>query len=114
MIGKPGCGVIQSNGQPTAQNTRETGCDGDFPGFRNWQNPQHIEELARVWNVEPYTIPAWGPPTHALQIFRLAEEGPSSSCGSSLPTRPSPCRSCTASAASWSRNVSSSWSRMPS
>ncbi len=76
MIGKPGCGVIQSNGQPTAQNTRETGCDGDFPGFRNWQNPRHVEELARVWNVEPHTIPAWGPPTHAMQIFRLAEEGP--------------------------------------
>jgi ferredoxin-nitrate reductase len=75
MIGKPGCGVIQSNGQPTAQNTRETGCDGDFPGFRNWNNPRHVEDLARVWNVEPHTIPAWGPPTHALQIFRLAEEG---------------------------------------
>lgn len=75
MIGKPGCGVIQSNGQPTAQNTRETGCDGDFPGFRNWQNPRHVEELARIWNVEPHTIPAWGPPTHAMQIFRLAEEG---------------------------------------
>lgn len=75
MIGKPGCGVIQSNGQPTAQNTRETGCDGDFPGFRNWENPRHVEELARVWNVEPHTIPAWGPATHAMQIFRLAEEG---------------------------------------
>lgn len=75
MIGKPGCGVIQSNGQPTAQNTRETGCDGDFPGFRNWQNTRHVEELARIWNVEPHTIPAWAPPTHALQIFRLAEEG---------------------------------------
>lgn len=75
MIGKPGCGVIQSNGQPTAQNTRETGCDGDFAGFRNWQNPKHIAELARIWNVEPKTIPAWAPPTHALEIFRLAEEG---------------------------------------
>lgn len=75
MIGKPGCGVIQSNGQPTAQNTRETGCDGDYPGFRNWQNPRHMEELARIWNVEPHTIPSWGPATHALQIFRLAEEG---------------------------------------
>src|SRR5581483_5847075 len=53
MIGKPGCGVIQSNGQPTAQNTRETGCDGDFPGFRNWQNPAHIADLARIWNVDP-------------------------------------------------------------
>jgi len=75
MIGKSGCGVIQSNGQPTAQNTRETGCDGDFPGFRNWNNPRHVEELARLWNVEPQVIPAWGPPTHALQIFRLAETG---------------------------------------
>jgi anaerobic selenocysteine-containing dehydrogenase len=75
MIGKPGCGVIQSNGQPTAQNTRETGCNGDFPAFRNWQNPRHIEDLARVWNVEPKTIPAWAPSTHALQIFRLAETG---------------------------------------
>ncbi len=75
MIGRPGCGVIQSNGQPTAQNTRETGCDGDFAGFRNWQNPRHVADLARVWNVEPKVIPAWAPPTHAMQIFRLAEAG---------------------------------------
>lgn len=75
MIGRPGCGVIQSNGQPTAQNTRETGCDGDFAGFRNWQNPRHVADLARVWNVEPKVIPAWAPPTHAMQIFRLAESG---------------------------------------
>ncbi len=75
MIGKPGCGVIQSNGQPTAQNTRETGCNGEYPGFRNYNNPKHLEELARVWNVEPKTIPHWGPHTHAMQIFRLAELG---------------------------------------
>src|SRR5215216_178313 len=30
MIGRPGCGILQMNGQPTAQNTRETGCNGDF------------------------------------------------------------------------------------
>src|ERR1043166_3357912 len=29
LIGKPGCGVMQMNGQPTAQNTREGGADGD-------------------------------------------------------------------------------------
>jgi anaerobic selenocysteine-containing dehydrogenase len=75
MIGKPGCGVIQSNGQPTAQNTRETGCDGELPAFRNWQNPRHVADLARVWNVEPHTIPHWAPSTHAMQIFRLAELG---------------------------------------
>jgi anaerobic selenocysteine-containing dehydrogenase len=75
MIGRPGCGLLQMNGQPTAQNTRETGADGDLPGFRNWDNPKHIEELARIWNVEPSTIPHWAPPTHALQIFRHCETG---------------------------------------
>src|SRR5204863_123009 len=30
MIGKPGCGVYQMNGQPTSQNTRECGANADF------------------------------------------------------------------------------------
>jgi ferredoxin-nitrate reductase len=75
MIGRPGCTVFQLNGQPTAQNTRETGADGDLPAMRNWQNAAHVEELARIWNVDPLTIPTWAPPTHAMQIFRFAEEG---------------------------------------
>jgi anaerobic selenocysteine-containing dehydrogenase len=75
MIGRPGCSVFQMNGQPTAQNTRETGADGDFVGMRNWQNPAHVAELARLWNVEPAQIPSWGPPTHVMQIMRYAEEG---------------------------------------
>ena len=75
MIGKPGSGILQMNGQPTAQNTRETGCNGDLPGFRNWQNEAHVAELAQLWNVEPLQIPHWGPPTHAMEIFRYAEQG---------------------------------------
>jgi anaerobic selenocysteine-containing dehydrogenase len=75
MIGRPGAGVLQMNGQPTAQNTRETGADGDLPGMRNWDNPDHIHELAELWNVDDATIPHWAPPTHALQIFRFAEQG---------------------------------------
>jgi len=75
MIGRPGCGVLQMNGQPTAQNTRECGADGDLAGFRNWHNPDHIDELARLWNVDPLTIPHWAPPTHAMQIWRYAEQG---------------------------------------
>jgi anaerobic selenocysteine-containing dehydrogenase len=63
------------NGQPTAQNTRETGADGDLPAMRNWSNPEHIAELARLWNVDERTIPHWAPPTHAMQIFRYAEQG---------------------------------------
>jgi anaerobic selenocysteine-containing dehydrogenase len=62
------------NGQPTAQNTRETGADGDFPGFRNWDNADHVRELAELWNVDEMTIPHWAPPTHAMQIWRYAEK----------------------------------------
>jgi ferredoxin-nitrate reductase len=75
MIGKPGCGVYQMNGQPTSQNTRECGANGDFAGFRNWQNKKHIKELAKLWNVEPSKIPHWQPSTHAMQIWRYAEQG---------------------------------------
>lgn len=75
LVAKPGCGILQMNGQPTAQNTRETGADGDLPGFRNWGNLKHIEDLARLWNVDVNRIPHWSPPTHAMQIFRYAEQG---------------------------------------
>ena len=75
LIGRPGCGILQMNGQPTAENTRETGADGDLPGFRNWDNPAHVGELARLWNVEPNVIPHWAPPTHAMQIWRYCEQG---------------------------------------
>jgi anaerobic selenocysteine-containing dehydrogenase len=75
LIGRDGCGLYQMNGQPTAQNTRETGADGDMPGFRNWGNPKHIEELATLWNVSSDIIPHWAPPTHAMQIFRYCEQG---------------------------------------
>ncbi len=74
-IGRPGCGILQMNGQPTAQNTRETGADGDLPGFRNWANPRHVQQLAQLWNVPTAVIPHWAPPTHALQIFHLCETG---------------------------------------
>lgn len=75
MIGRPGAGIYQMNGQPTAQNTRETGADGDLPGFRNWDNADHIRELADLWNVDMDVIPHWAPPTHAMQIWRYAEQG---------------------------------------
>jgi anaerobic selenocysteine-containing dehydrogenase len=75
MIGRPGAGILQMNGQPTAQNNRECGADGDLPGFRNWENQAHVEELARLWNVDPLVIPHWAPPTHAMQMMRYAEQG---------------------------------------
>jgi len=75
LIGKPGSTVFQMNGQPTAQNTRECGVNGEFIAFRNWHNPQHVADTARVWNVDPETLPVWTPPTHAMQLFHLAETG---------------------------------------
>lgn len=75
LIGHDGSGIYQMNGQPTAQNTRECGADGDLPGFRNWSNDAHIQELADLWNVHPDQIPQWAPPTHAMQIWRYCETG---------------------------------------
>ncbi|KQX05567.1 MULTISPECIES: molybdopterin oxidoreductase family protein [unclassified Leifsonia] len=75
MIGREGCGILQMNGQPTAQNNRECGADGDLPGFRNWDNPDHVAELAKLWGVDDLVIPHWAPPTHAMQLFRYAEQG---------------------------------------
>jgi ferredoxin-nitrate reductase len=73
MLGRPG-GIYQMNG-PIAQNTRETCADGDLPGMRNWDNVEHIRELAELWKVDPAVIPHWAPPTHAMQIWRYAEQG---------------------------------------
>jgi len=74
-IGRPGCGILQMNGQPTAENSRETGSGGDLSGFRNFDNPDHVKEMARLWNVDPASLPNWGPPTHALQIFDYVRDG---------------------------------------
>lgn len=75
MLGKPGCGLLQMNGQPTAENTRECGADGDLAGFRNWSNDSHVTELSKLWNLPTHQIPHYAPPTHAMQMFRYAEQG---------------------------------------
>jgi anaerobic selenocysteine-containing dehydrogenase len=75
MLGRPGCGLLQMNGQPTAQNTRECGADGDLPAFRNWANDGHIEDLAGVWNIDPMQIPHYTAPTHLMQMMRYVEDG---------------------------------------
>jgi len=46
-----------------------------MPQVRNWDNEQHVAELAELWDVDELTIPHWAPPTHAMQIFRYAEHG---------------------------------------
>jgi anaerobic selenocysteine-containing dehydrogenase len=75
MLGRPGCGLLQMNGQPTAQNTRECGADGDLAGFRNWANDAHIADLAGLWKLDIHDIPHYSPPTHAMQQLRYLEQG---------------------------------------
>ena len=75
MIGQPGCGILQMNGQPTAQNTRETGCNGDCRASATGRTRSMWPSSRALWNVEPAQIPHWGPPTHAMEIFRYAEQG---------------------------------------
>ena len=75
MLGKPGCGILQMNGQPTAQNTREAGADGDLAAFRNWTNGSQVADLAKVWNIDPMTIPHYTAPTHVMQQLRYIEDG---------------------------------------
>ncbi|KAB5576489.1 hypothetical protein GE09DRAFT_1170103 [Coniochaeta sp. 2T2.1] len=70
-----GTGILQMNGQPTAQNNREAGCDGEYPGFRNHQNPAHMAELARLWNIDPIQVPHWNEPTHIMNLLNYMEAG---------------------------------------
>ncbi|EEP79995.1 conserved hypothetical protein [Uncinocarpus reesii 1704] len=74
-IGKAGSGVLQMNGQPTAQNNREAGCDGEYPGFRNFQNPKHMQETADVWNIEFMKMPHWNQPTHIENMLNFIANG---------------------------------------
>jgi anaerobic selenocysteine-containing dehydrogenase len=75
MIGRPGATVFQMNGQPSAENTRECGANGELVAMRNYENPDHVADQARLWNVTVDQIPHYKPPTHAMQIFRYAEMG---------------------------------------
>jgi anaerobic selenocysteine-containing dehydrogenase len=75
LIGKPGSGIYQMNGQPTAQNNREAGCDGEYPGFRNFNNPMHMAELADLWNIEHDKLPHWNQPTHIENLLKYIAAG---------------------------------------
>lgn len=70
LIGKPGSGIYQMNGQPIAQNSRESGCDGEFPGFRNQLNPHYVQEMGNLWNIEAATVPHWNEPTHIHNMLK--------------------------------------------
>jgi ferredoxin-nitrate reductase len=75
MIGKPGATVFQMNGQPTAQNTRECGANGELAAFLNWNNPKHVQRYASHFGLDETDVPHYAPPTHIMKMMRYAEEG---------------------------------------
>jgi anaerobic selenocysteine-containing dehydrogenase len=72
-IGRPGCAPFQFAGQPSSMNTRETGADGTYPAYRNWEDPRHMRDLAQRWNVPVELLGK--KPVSAPEIFELMEKG---------------------------------------
>jgi assimilatory nitrate reductase catalytic subunit len=59
--GKPHCGYGCLTGQGNGQGGREHGQKSDqLPGYRRLDNPEHRTEIAKVWGVDPDTLPAPG------------------------------------------------------
>jgi len=73
-IGRPGCGYATITGQGNGQGGREHGqkCD-QLPGARDISNPEHRAHIAKIWGVEPETLP--GPGVDAYEIFRKIDRG---------------------------------------
>ncbi|MDQ1143967.1 ferredoxin-nitrate reductase [Bacillus sp. SORGH_AS 510] len=74
LIGKPGCGPFHMAGQPSSSSNRTVGGVGTYPGNRNSDNPKHIEEMARLWNVDPTHLEV-GPEKGIEEIVHLMEQG---------------------------------------
>jgi ferredoxin-nitrate reductase len=72
-IGRPGCAPLQFAGQPSSMNTREAGADGAYPAYRNWENPAHMQDLARLWRVRPEMLGK--KPIATPEIFEMCEKG---------------------------------------
>jgi assimilatory nitrate reductase catalytic subunit len=73
-IGREGCGYATITGQANGQGGREHGqkCD-QLPGARDIANPEHRAIVAKVWDVDPDSLP--GPGVDAYEIFREIDRG---------------------------------------
>jgi len=72
-IGRPGSAPFQFAGQPSSMSTRETGADGTYPAYRNWEDPAHMKDLAERWNVPVELLGK--KPVSAPEIFELCGKG---------------------------------------
>lgn len=58
QIGRPGAAPFSITGQCNAMGTREAGFTSSLPGYRKFEDPQHREELARLWSLPVGEIPS--------------------------------------------------------
>ena len=56
-IGKPGGTSLSITGQCNAMGTREWSSCSGLPGYRLLENPEHREEIANFWGVDPEFFP---------------------------------------------------------
>ena len=61
-------------GQPSSSSNRTVGGVGSYPGQRNPDNPKHIEEMARLWNMDTSQLEI-GPEKSIEDIIHLMEKG---------------------------------------
>ncbi|WP_240377489.1 molybdopterin oxidoreductase family protein [Bacillus piscicola] len=74
LIGKPGSGPLHMAGQPSSSGNRTVGGVGTYPGNRNPENPDHLREIAELWNVEESSL-AVGPEKGIIKQIELMEKG---------------------------------------
>ena len=56
-LGRAGASPFSITGQCNAMGTRESGFTSALPGYRKYDNPDHRQELADLWQIDVETIP---------------------------------------------------------
>ena len=75
-VGKPNSGYGCLTGQGNGQGGREHGQKADqLPGYRSIENPEHREEIARIWGVPVDRLPGRGKSAYELCESLGAENG---------------------------------------
>ncbi len=59
-------------GQPSSSSNRTVGGVGTYPGNRNPENPDHLRDIAKLWNVEESSL-AVGPEKGIIKQMELME-----------------------------------------
>ncbi|WP_245629822.1 assimilatory nitrate reductase catalytic subunit NasC [Domibacillus robiginosus] len=74
-IGKPGSGYGAVTGQANGQGGREHGQKADqLPGYRSIENDEHRAYIAKVWGVEPDSLPGKGVSAYEMMEKIHAQE----------------------------------------